>query len=120
MNANIKLEAYRGYTRWACDVCGETQEKDGMLSTVEPDGIDICRACLEAGPEGAIERAAKQAERLQEYVNSLRVDYPVLLRSVTEWKTGKDYDAVINAREKQIREGWADEIVAGLSDEAPF
>ena len=105
MNAKIELEERKGYLRWVCDVCGEMQGKDGMRPAVK-DGegeINICRTCLEAGVDGAIERAIKHAERLQRYVDSLRTDYPVLLRSVIEWKTGKDYDAVFDAFEKQLQ-----------------
>src|SRR5262245_53126357 len=107
-SATIKLEATAIYFRWSCDVCGETQDKDGMFSEIkveEDEKIAICRTCLDAGVDGAIERAAKQAQRIQEYVDSLRNDYPVILRSVDQWKTGKDYDAVFKAFDSQFENG---------------
>ena len=108
----IELEAGRGYLRWVCDICGETQEKDGMLSRVVflADSIgmrldyDICRNCLEAGVEGATERSVKRAEYLEVLAQSHREAIPNVLRMVSEWKTGKDYDAVCEEFEKQFRE----------------
>ncbi|MBN1451136.1 MAG: hypothetical protein JW963_08995 [Anaerolineales bacterium] len=96
----ITLEATGCFFRWTCDVCGEMQEKDGMKSQVNYDGegsFDVCRNCLEAGPEGMIKRGAEHADRLQKYVDALRTELPEVVHNIAEWKTGADYDAQIEA-----------------------
>lgn len=98
----IELEGTGCYFRWTCDICGDVQEKDGMSSKViisedKDDYLEICRTCLDAGVEGAIERSIKHANRLQEQVNAIRGELPVYLHSVSEWKTGEDYDAAFSA-----------------------
>ena len=107
----IILEAGTGYFRWVCDICGETQEKDGMYSRVifpyDERGMmlhyDICRNCLEAGVEGAIERSKKRAKELEELAQVHKECIPNVLRAVSEWKCGKDYDAVHKAFEKEMQ-----------------
>jgi hypothetical protein len=103
----IQLEGTGCYFRWTCDVCGELQEKDGMRSRIviedEPNvTLDICKTCLDAGPDGAIERALKSAEELEELARSIREDYPRVIKGISEWKTGADYDNVQAAWELEF------------------
>ena len=108
--AKIELRAGKGYFRWGCDICGETQEKDGMLSRViYPDNevgdvweFDICRRCLEAGTEGAVARSLKRAEKLEESAQFQKEFIPNILRAVSDWKSDKDYDAISEAFEQAI------------------
>ena len=107
-NNTIELKAGKGYFRWTCDICGGLQEKDGMDSRVvfEVDGAgcyyDICRACLDAGVEGAATRSIKRAEQLEEWVVLHREAIPNILSMVSEWKSGKDYDAVSEQFEREL------------------
>lgn len=95
------------YFRWTCDFCGEPQEKDGMLSCIGPqdqhNSPEICQTCLDAGPEGAIERAKKYAERVQEHAKSLIEDVPEIIHGVSAWRTGADYKAVFDAGEEELQ-----------------
>lgn len=109
----ITLEANNGYFNWTCDVCGELQNDDGMNSQVNYNGdtFDICRTCLDAGPDGTIKRGAEHADRLQKYVDALRTELPEVIREIAEWKTGADYDGEIEKRNAEftaqgIAEGW--------------
>jgi hypothetical protein len=99
----ITIEHSRGYVRWSCNVCGETQDKDGQRSLLvqndDSDSMNICRACLQAGPEGAIERAKKYANLLQDHAKFLVEGVPDIVHAVGVWKTGADYDAVLEAGE---------------------
>lgn len=104
----IELKGGGGYTRWVCDICGDTQEKDGMISRVvfQVDGVhchyDICRTCLDAGIEGAVKRSHEHAEYLELLAAVHREAVPEVIRSIAEWKSGKDYDAAIKAFEREF------------------
>jgi hypothetical protein len=66
------------------------------------DDYRICRACWEAGVEGAIERSNTHAARLEKWAQFQREVIPNILRMVSDWKTGKDYDDVIQAFEQEL------------------
>ena len=108
-NINIVLEAGAGYRRWPCQICGEWQD-DGMSSKLEIELGDngkltlrICRTCLDAGAKGAGERALEYANHLRQHAETVE-QFPDFLRSISEWKTGADYDAVVDEFEQPFRE----------------
>lgn len=113
-NSTIEIQGTGIYTRWTCDICGELQDKDGVNSRVvfEVNGCicdyDICRVCLDAGIEGAAERSIKRAEKLEEWAALHREGIPDVLRHVSEWKSGKDYDDVSEAFEKELMDATAE------------
>jgi Fe-S-cluster-containing hydrogenase component 2 len=86
---------------------------------VSDDSMEICKRCLDAGPEGVIERAKKYANRLQDHVNFLTNDIPGIVRSVNTWKTGVDYKAVYDTGEAEIKKLCEEEEIEVFEPDAP-
>jgi hypothetical protein len=114
-NLEIKLEATGILFKWGCNCCGEIQPEDGMRSWIivppssgseESRIYKICRSCLDAGLEGAIRRyygPNLTEEKILKYADRDKI--VSVLRRVTNWKTGAEYDAVYEEGLREFYKG---------------
>ena len=61
-----------GYTKQYCLICGDLVDDPGVIAHMEIDGEnggDVCPACLEAGPIGAIERQKAHIAQTNSWLN---------------------------------------------------
>ncbi len=67
----ITLRPNNCFWRTGCAICGEGFELDSVNAAVPNDDdqskwLDVCRGCIEAGPDGMKQRARAAAERVME------------------------------------------------------
>ncbi len=73
----MKLEPSNMAARWPCSLCGCPTYRTHYWICLEDEATGerltepICEGCVQAGPEGAAERARNYAERLRERVDLL-------------------------------------------------
>jgi hypothetical protein len=83
-----------GYRKCLCCICGDLVDDPGAIAYLEIDGVnqgDVCPACLEAGPSGAIERQKAYIEHTKGFLK-YQTELKALLKkdSPDNWATLDD------------------------------